>query len=148
MNYKRVLLGGLVAGLVINIGETILNVPVVGKDFEAALARLGVPAMAGSTIGLFVVMCFLLGILAVWLYAAVRPRLGAGPQTAIVTGIVVWLLAFVFPNVGIMAMGIFPARLILIALVWEAVEVPLAVLAGAALYKEEEAPAATRAPAM
>ena len=137
MNTKRIVLGGLLAGLVINIGEAILNVPILGKDFDAVLQQLNVPKMGGATIGLFVVMCFLLGILAVWLYAAVRPRLGAGAGTAVKVGIVVWLLAFLFPNAGLVAMGIFPTRLVLIALVWELIEVPLAVVAGAWLYQEE-----------
>lgn len=139
MNRKRVIAGGLLAGLVLNIGETILNVPIIGEEFDAAMQELGAPAMTGSTIALFVVMLFLLGILAVWLYAAVRPRLGPGPKTALKVGIVVYLLAFVFPNVGVLAMGIFPARLLLIALAWELFEVPLAVLAGAWAYKEEPA---------
>ena len=137
MNTKRILAGGLLAGLVLNIGEMILNMPVIGEEFEAAMQKIGAPPMAGSTIALFVVMCFLLGILSVWLYAAVRPRFGAGPATAIKVGIVVWLLAVVWPNVGLMAMGILPTRLLVIAMVWEAVEIPLAVLAGAWLYHEE-----------
>jgi hypothetical protein len=139
MNTKRIIAGGLLAGLVINIGETILNVPIIGAEFDAALQSLGAPAMSGATIGLFVVMCFLLGILAVWLYAAVRPRLGPGPKTAFTVGLVVYLLGYVFPNVGMIAMGIFPSRLIVISLVWALFEVPLAVLAGAWVYKEEPA---------
>ena len=138
MNTTRIIGGGLLAGLVLNIGEFILNVPVLGTQFDAALQKLGVPSVSGSTIGLFVVMCFLLGILAVWLYAAVRPRLGAGAATAIKVGLVVWLLAVVWPNVGMAAMGIFPTRLIVIAILWELVEIPVAVLVGAWAYKEAE----------
>lgn len=137
MNWKRILLGGLLAGLVLNIGEIILNVPIIGEEFDAVIAKYGLPAMGGSTIALFVVLCFLLGILSVWLYAAVRPRLGPGAGTALKVGFVVYLLAFVFPNIGTMAMGIFPRNLTLTALAWELIEVPLAVLVGAWLYRED-----------
>lgn len=141
MNVKRVLAGGLLAGLVLNIGETILNVPVIGKDFDAAMSAIGAPKMGGATIGLFVLMCFALGIFSVWLYTVMRRQYGAGPNTAILTGIVVWALAVLWPNIAQLAMHIMPARLVLTAVVWEAVEFPLAVLAGAWLYREEAAPA-------
>ena len=37
INLKRVILGGLLAGLIINISETILNVPVMGDQMAEAL---------------------------------------------------------------------------------------------------------------
>jgi len=137
MNTSRIIGGGLLAGLVLNIGETILNTVVLGTQMDAALQKLGVQAMGGSTIALFVVMCFLLGIFSVWLYAVLRSHFGAGPATAIKTGLIVWLLAFVWPNVGVVGMGIMPARLVVMGVLWELVEIPLAVLAGAWVYREE-----------
>jgi hypothetical protein len=137
MNGKRIIAGGLLAGLVLNIGEAILNSVVIGKDFDALLQKYGLPDVGGSTIGLFVVMCFLLGILSVWLYAAVRPRFGAGPGTAIRAGLVVWALASVWSNVALCAMGIIPERLALIGTLWALVEMPLATLVGAWVYQEE-----------
>ncbi len=50
INMKRVALGGLAAGLVINVSETILNVPVLGGEMEAALAKLNLPAFGVSAI--------------------------------------------------------------------------------------------------
>jgi hypothetical protein len=144
MNTKRILLGGLLAGLVINIGETILNIPLIGKEFDAATQQLGLAPMTGGTIGVFVVMCFGLGILATWLYAAIRPRFGAGPRTALVAGVFVWLLVSAWANLTSLAMGLFPTRLLVITMAWQALEIPLATLAGAWVYRE---PAETRAPA-
>jgi hypothetical protein len=46
-----------------------------------ALQARNLPPVGGGAIAYFVVMCFLLGILMVWLYAAVRPRLGPDPKT-------------------------------------------------------------------
>ena len=42
INMKGVIGGGLLAGLVINISETILNVPVMGAQMEASLDRKSV----------------------------------------------------------------------------------------------------------
>jgi hypothetical protein len=136
INLGGVVRGGLLAGLIINISETILNVPVIGSDFEAALAGFDLPPIGGGAIAVFVVICFLVGVLSVWLYAAVRPRLGPGPQTAACVGLVVWTLFILFPVVGNVVMGLFPPRLSLIAVVWGLVEMPVATIAGAWAYRE------------
>ena len=136
INTGRVILGGLVAGLVINIGEIILNIPIIGAESDAAMQALGVDPVGGSDIAVFVVMGFLLGLLAVWLYAAMRPRFGPGPKTAVIAGLVVFVLGVVFPSIGYGMLGLFPARLLVIANVWDLFEIPIASVAGAWLYKE------------
>jgi len=40
---------------------------------------------------------FLFGILIAWLYAAIRPRMGAGPRTGIIAGSVAWLAGYMYP---------------------------------------------------
>lgn len=137
INMGRVLLGGLLAGLVINISESILNAVVLAQDMEAALAALNLPPVGGGAIGVFVIQGFLMGILAVWLYAAIRPRFGPGPKTAIWVGLVIWFLTPLLGGVGLVVMGLFPAQPLAIGMVWTLVELPLASVAGAWLYKEE-----------
>jgi MFS family permease len=141
MNMKRVVLGGLLAGLVINIGETILNTVVIGTQMNAELTRLNLPPMGGAVIGVFVALCFLLGIAAIWLYAAIRPRFGAGPKTAVMAAALIWFTGYLFPGVTQVAMGMFPAQLMAIALLWGAVEIAIAAVAGAYVYQETAAPA-------
>jgi hypothetical protein len=72
----------------------------------------------------------------VWLYAAIRPRLGPGAQTAICAALVVWGLAYLYPNLFIIITNIFPRRMMVIGTVWGLVEVVVAGLAGAWLYSE------------
>ena len=90
----------------------------------------------GGVIGVFVLLGFLIGIVLVWLYAAVRPRLGPGPKTAGIMGVAVWF--FIYPGaiVGFVSMGLLPANLAVLGLVWGLVELVLAALAGGWLYKE------------
>ena len=136
INMGRVVAGGLLAGLVINISETILNLFVVAADMEAALKARNLPALGMSPIVGFVVLAFLFGIATVWLYAAVRPRLGPGVKTAVITGVVVWLLAYLYSGLGMMFMGFFPTGLMILTLVWGLVEVVVGSVAGAWVYKE------------
>lgn len=134
MNTKRIIVGGLLAGLIITIGETVLNLLIIGKDVQASLHQ---SPMGTTPIGVFVLRCLVLGAVSVLLYAAMRPRLGPGPKSAITAGILVFLIGTLFPAFGLAMNGVFPARALLTAIIWGAIELPLATVAGAWLYREE-----------
>ena len=127
MNTQRIITGGALAGLVIVGGEL------------ARSAILGDPASAsgGSTpLGVFLLRGMSLGLFCVLLYAAVRPRLGAGVKTAITVGILVFLVGTLFPPFGLTMPAFAPARLLLETIVRNAIQLPLATVAGAWLYRE------------
>ncbi len=136
INMGRVLLGGLLAGLIINISEFILNGVVFADEMNAAMAALNKPPIANSMIVWFVVLGFGLGFMTVWLYAAIRPRFGAGPSTALCAALTIWGLAYLYPNIFITIMDLFPAKLMVIGTVWGLVEVIAAGVAGAWVYTE------------
>lgn len=136
INTARVVIGGIVAGLVINVSEFILNMVVLGADMNTAMARLNLPPVGGQAIVVFVILGFALGIGMAWLYAAIRSQYGPGPRTAVCAGAAVWFFAYFYGGVGMMVMGVFPERLIAIGMIWGLGEVLLASVAGAALYKE------------
>ena len=136
INFGRVLLGGIVAGLVIDISEFILNTAVVGADMNAALTRMNLPPIGNQAAAIFVVLGFIVGILAIWLYAAIRARYGPGPKTALRSGATVWFFAYLYSGIGMMCMGMFPVRVMVIGLVWGLVEILVASEVGAYLYKE------------
>jgi hypothetical protein len=74
-NGVRVILGGLLAGLVINIVEFITNGVVLREAWGHAMQALGKSGqLSAGAIVIFNIWGFLLGIAAVWLYAAIRPR--------------------------------------------------------------------------
>lgn len=91
-----------------------------------------------GAIVIFNIWGFLLGIATVWLYAAIRPRYGAGPKTAIRAGVVTWAVAVFLANLGNYPLGLFPTRLLVISSVVGLVEIVVATLVGAWLYREEE----------
>ena len=136
INMKTVLLGGLLAGLVINIGEFILNDPILGDAWMEWSKSMNLPEMGGNVIIFYVIWGFITGIAMVWLYAAIRPRFGAGVRTAVYAGLFVWVTLWVLGFGSTMIQGVYPNDLIITSIVWGLFEVPLAAVAGAYLYKE------------
>lgn len=146
-NRVRVIFGGLLAGVVINVVEYLTNGVILKGAWGQAMQALGKPTdLSAGAIAVFNLWGFLLGIGAVWIYAAIRPRYGAGRGTAIRAGVAAWALAVFLANLGNYPLGLFPARLLVITAVVALVEIVLGTLAGAWLYKEkeQEAPAVLR----
>jgi hypothetical protein len=136
INFGRVLLGGLLTGFVLNLGEFLLNEVIFVKQMEEMARRLNIARPGTTFIATAVVLTFFLGIMIVWIYAMIRPRLGAGPKTAVVAGFIGWFCVYFYSGILNGALfGITP-NLLLIGLLWGLVEYILAAVAGAALYKE------------
>ena len=136
INFGRVLLGGLAAGLVLNIGEYLLNDKVLATQMAEMFRRCGFPKPGANFIVIAVVITFVLGIVIVLGYAAIRPRFGPGPRTAIMAGLFAWFGVVVYNNVIVVGLGMEPTNVFGLVLVWELVEYLLAALVGAWLYKE------------
>jgi hypothetical protein len=89
-----------------------------------------------SAVAVFIVGGFIGGIATIWLYAAARPRFGAGPKTAALTGFAYWVVGYALPTLGQIPLGLFPKRLLLITSIVGLVEIVIGSVAGAWLYKE------------
>ena len=141
-NRLRVVLGGLLAGVVINLFEYVTNGVVLRDSWATTMQALGRPAtVSTAAIVTFNIWGFLLGISAVWIYAAVRPRYGAGAMTAVRAGLAAWALAVFLSNLSTYALALFPTRLLVITAVVALVEVIVGTLVGAWVYSEKEAEA-------
>ena len=103
INTGRVIVGGLLAGVVMNASEAALHGGMLGQD-----------------------------------YAAMRPRFGPGPRTAIYAGLAVWVLSHVWSGIylGSGFAGLIPARMAFLPIAWGLVEAPLGTLVGAWVYRE------------
>ena len=147
-NWMRVILGGLLAGLIVNICEFLVNGLVLGAQWEAAMKALNRSSVVG--IGPTVVLWlwgFLIGVYALWLYANLRFRFGPGPRTAVITGIAVWIPASLLGMMIPAALHLYRYRLIAIGVALEFVEIILGTVAGAWLYKEQAEATPARAAA-
>jgi hypothetical protein len=138
INTGRVLLGGLVAGVVLNAGDFLIHGVLLTEDLDLMRQRLGLnPAMLSSTATMvtWTVVDFLLGILMVWTYAGLRPRFGAGPKTALLAALVPYL-AVTLVSFGYVQMGIFAQNTFMKEGVLWGANMCAASLAGAWLYRE------------
>lgn len=136
INWSRVFLGGLAAGLVINIGGFLVDGLLLSEKWEQEMAAMGKSMeVAGAVLAGVLVWCFVLGILTVWLYAAIRAEYGPGPGTAAVAGAMVWLLNVVMPNVFFMMTELFSARLLVLSTLGALVYLVVGAMAGGWVYK-------------
>jgi len=88
LNWRRVFMCGSGAGL----AWSFLSLPLLilfGGEIIDAVPR---PLVTVGRLGSFT-LNVVAGIWAVWLYAAIRPRYGAGPKTAAIAGFSWWLIA-------------------------------------------------------
>jgi hypothetical protein len=72
----------------------------------------------------------------VWIYALVRPRLGAGPRTAVLVGAVLWVLLGLVPHLENAALGLFSLQLSLRMAGMQLCWMVCGTLLGAWLYRE------------
>ncbi len=137
INVGRLFLGGIVAGIAIDIVDYFVDGIWLGQRWADGMALLGKPGFSQLQIILFNVIGLLTGIVAIWVYAAIRPRFGAGVKTAIIAGLAVWLLTTLFPNLALMhVMHLFSNHLTLYTTLGGLVEVVFGTVVGASVYKE------------
>lgn len=138
INVVGVLKGGVAAALIMNISEFVLNVPVAGPQMELEMGLRNLPpANGGAQIAVFVGLTALLGFITVWLYAAMRPRLGAGPKTAMCAGMIVWTCSYLYSSIAIVTIGLHSMGLVLTVIIWSAMEMLIASAVGGYFYTED-----------
>ncbi len=94
INWKRVILGGIVAASVWGLLYAPVH-PLVEAHDSFGRPVLPITPFRGATrfMRVLVVLTgFVQGIATVWLYAAIGPRFGPGPKTALIAGMGVWFL--------------------------------------------------------
>ncbi len=135
INVGRVILGGLLAGLVMTVSEYVLNTYVTAEETSAIMQRLGLPQIGTNQIIGFVVLTFVVGIVLIWLYAAMRPRFGAGIKTAIIAAVALWVIAMISAASDVIV-GITTADSLIVPGIWTLVETIVAAIAGGWVYQE------------
>ena len=137
INIGRVILGGIVAGIVSDILGYLVDGVMLAPQWADGMRALGRTEFSAGQNVAFNIVGLVYGILMVWLYAAIRPRYGSGPKTAVLAGLAVWAAGVLLPNVAFMwAAGLFPTNLTVMTTGAAIVELVIAALAGSALYKE------------
>jgi glucan phosphoethanolaminetransferase (alkaline phosphatase superfamily) len=136
INTGRVVLGGLVAGVVANALDYVINAYLMAEEGADMAQRLNLSqdVMQSSTY-VWVGVDMIWGLLLVFTYAAFRPRFGPGPKTAILSGFTLWFAVCIMFG-GLMSMGIFTLPGFIKYSALTLISALAASLAGAAIYQE------------
>jgi hypothetical protein len=140
INTSKVIAGGLVAGIVMNVGGYVGQGMLLGERMMSEMVAAA-PSLEGRGMGTGaltgrILTQFAVGFLLVWLYAAMRPRFGPGMKTAALAAFVIWLCGFLFYldwlYLGMMSPGLYAlTSLVMIVLLL------IAAWVGGMIYKEE-----------
>jgi hypothetical protein len=145
MNTSKVVVGGIVAGIVLNVMDWFVYTRLLVNQMTAAMEQYkpGSSAimMSGNAITIYIITDFVFGLLLVYTYAAVRPRLGPGPRTAATVAGLFWLFA-TFINANQLIMGMMDKNLFWETSLIQLITLVLGTWFGAMVYTEEDAPAA------
>jgi hypothetical protein len=142
INMQRVLLGGAVAAAVMAATE-FLRVYALAA-YRERVVELGVAWPTGGQTVLAAGSLLLGGIVAVWLYAAIRPRYGPGPVTALRAGLALWVAVSFIPTMALAYLGVWSATVGVTTALWSLATIPLALMLGAWVYAEEDPVMVTR----
>ncbi len=144
INKGKVAIAGIAAGVVMGAIDVLMMKFVTGpgmtadmNNFKTGLGdSMNVPGAWMGTFG----MDLFMGILLVWLYAAIRPRFGPGMQTAVYAAIYMWLIGCFFTlSYGMIGMMTW-SHWTVMAIAW-LVTLIISVGVGARLYTEDGASA-------
>src|SRR6476619_7410875 len=138
INTVRVVIGGLLAGVVMNACDMFWNLIVLKDDMVAMSQRLGMDPAAATSFSAavpWIVVDFVIGVALVWRYAGFRPRFGPGPKTALLAAVAPWVVtsAVVF---GFTSMGLMPMAAFVKGTLAAAVTTILGSIVGAWAYRE------------
>jgi len=136
INLGRWLAGGVAAAAVIWLVEGMASMLYLA-DMQAALRAHGLSMdMTAATWALTVVMSLVGGLTLVFFYAAARARFGPGPRTATIVAAALWLGGSLLSLLGYRMIGLYPGRMLAQWGVVGLVELILAAMLGAWIYRE------------
>jgi hypothetical protein len=137
INLGRVILGGIVAGIVADILGFLVDGVLLAPQWNYGLKALGHTDISSNQIIWFNLLGIAGGIALVWIYAAIRPRFGAGVKTAVCAGVAYWVVGVLLSNFSFMwVTHLFSRHLTAYTTACGLVELIIAAIAGAALYQE------------
>ncbi len=137
------MLGSFAAGLVLFFITGAVNGAVLNADFQAWMQSMGSlihPPAQPVPMALWTLMSLIYGLAGVWIYAAIRPRFGSGPKTALRSRIMLWAISKLATSLDLIALGILPNKIIAGELIGSLVATLAAVFVGAWLYGQIRGP--------
>ena len=138
----RVIAAGLLAGLVLNVGEALLHGVIFAAPAAEAMKQLGQDiAGSGADTAQLVLITFVQGVLGMVLYSGVKGQWGAGAGTAARVALILWALSAVYSAVylGSGFAGLLPRGLVWGPVAYELVLYLVAMAAGRLALRDKTA---------
>jgi hypothetical protein len=133
INWSRVVVGGIVAAILVNVLQAPLDL-LMRADWQEAMKGMKQPGP--SVLVAHLLWSFVIGIATIWLYAAIRPRYGPGWVTALRAGFAVWLFVHATFAFAAGSMELLPTKLMLLSALFSLPATFAATLVGARIYRE------------
>ncbi len=138
INASRVVIGGLVAGVIFFVGDGAVNGVILKSQWSEALKVVGLSADDAFHNPIYFASYDLLkGLFAIWIYSAIRPRLGAGPKTALIAALTIWALVLPIAMLGLLPMRFLTAQFVATWSILALLPIVIGTLAGGWLYVED-----------
>lgn len=137
INWKRLILGGLVAGIIVNISGIALGHYVLGREYiHRFFDKLGQQPTGWTMVGhLTVRMGF--GFAAVFLCMAMRPRFGAGVRNSLIAAGMVFATCYVLLTKALHDFDVLVGWRLWVSLAWGAVEIACASCVAGTIYRDK-----------
>jgi hypothetical protein len=161
INWARILLAGLLAGMIANAFEYFLHTQILEKPWVELRSKLAPPASTpppattpppdstpGSTqnskpltatpttFAGYALSSFLAGGCVVWLYAAIRPRFKSTGKAALSAAIVTWIPTYCGTQLALLLSGVLPGAIVFPTMVVGLIELIAAVAVAVLVYQD------------
>ena len=134
MNINRVILGGLLAGIVYFFGDGLVHGVLLKQQWAAILGPQTQQDLHSPAY--FLPYDLLKGLAVIWIYAGIRPRFGPGPKTTVLAGLAGWFLVIPVALLGLLPMNFFSAQFVMLWSVYGVVPMVVGALVGGWIYRE------------
>ena len=139
INWARVAAGGALAGVVHFLITGVVNGAILSgalQDWLRGVGGLLHPPAQPDPMLLWALMSLIYGFAGVWSYAAMRPRFGAGPRTALLAGLALWVVSKLTVAFDLVALGLVPLQIVVGQSIGGLIAVTLGVFLGCWVYRE------------
>ena len=143
INTSKVVVAGIAAGIVMVVLDFVVQMLLGARmtaEMNAFQPGLGdsMSTMGGNIMIGYIVMDLVIGMLLAYTYAAIRPRFGPGPKTAIIAAMMFWIFGTIV-SANYLVIGMMSRSLWLTFGLIYLVCLIIASFVAGALYKEETA---------
>ena len=144
INVGRMLLGGIVAGILMFLADAFIHGTLLQEHWMAAMKAAGRSVAQeehGSDMVYFAAFELLRGLAMAWVYSVFRTHYGPGPKTAVRAALGVWAMMFPIFFLQEIPLGFYSTTLLGLWSLYEVVPSVIAGLVAGALYKDPPAAA-------